>query len=411
MSIMTSLFNILALLYIGRAVQLTAQIIRDWAALRQEPLTGGKQRLAEQAAFFIGVPPSVLIHELAHAIAIWLFGGQVVEFGYRVFWGYVVPAGTFTAVQNWIIALAGTLGSLGFGAAIWLALRHNPSRTLQYFGKRAFRFQIYFSLLYYPIFSLFLPIGDWRVIYDFRATPLLSGVFLAVHIASLFWFWRADRRGWFEMPAFETVAEQQAYETVQAAIAGGDEAAQLRAIDDLRRGGARHQARTALTEFIRRHPDSGAAQLQLAALLAEGQGSTGKDAFEAAGRALALGLENPNQVAYARELMASYYLERGDGEAAGAEIDQALANVGSLHPSLQADLHALRSQAYRRQKRYDDAYGELQAAIDLARSTGNAAAIARYTAELEVVEQNARGLIQPPSPQDKQPTYLPPGSG
>jgi len=402
MSIMTILFNILALLYIGRAVQLSVQIIRDWGTVRQEPLTRGKQRLAEQAAFFIGVPPSVFIHELAHALAIWLFGGQVVEFGYRVFWGYVVPAGTFTAVQDWIIALAGTLGSLGFGAAIWLALRHNPSRTLQYFGKRAFRFQIYFSLLYYPIFSLFLPIGDWRVIYDFRATPLLSGAFLVVHLAALLWFWRVDRRGWFEMPAFETLADQQAYESSRSAVARGDEAARLRAIDDLRRGGARQQARAALTDFIQHHPDSAAAQLQQAALLAEGHNAIGKDTFEAASRALTLGLDDPNHVAFARELRATYYLERGDGPAAEAELDHALAAGDFLQPSLRADLHALRSQAYRRQGRYAEAFAELQIAIGLANEAGNAPAAARYAAELRVIEQNARGLWRPPPAEKKQ---------
>lgn len=411
MSIMTSLFNVLALLYIGRAVQLSAQIIRDWAEVRQEPLTRGKQRLAEQAAFFIGVPPSVLIHELAHAVAIWLFGGQVVEFGYRVFWGYVVPAGTFTAIQDWIIALAGTLGSLGFGAAIWLSLRHNPSRTLQYFGKRAFRFQIYFSLLYYPIFSLFLPIGDWRVIYDFRATPLLSGVFLVVHLSALLWFWRADRRGWFEMPAFETLADQRAYEATRRASALGDEPAQLRLIDDLRRGGAPHQARAALGDFLQAHPESAAARLQLAALLADGRGSIGKDSFEAARQALRLGLDNPNQAGYAHQLTASYFLERGDGPAAEAELDQALAHADMLHPSLRADCHAQRSQAYRRQERYAEAYGELQTALELARSAGNTAAVARYTADLQVIAQNARGVWQPPPVPEQQPAHLPPGSG
>ena len=87
MSVISGLFNVLALLYIGRALQLVVQIIRNWAELRQEPLTRAKQQQAEQAAFFVGVPPAVLVHELAHAVAIWLFGGQVVEFGYRVFWG------------------------------------------------------------------------------------------------------------------------------------------------------------------------------------------------------------------------------------------------------------------------------------------------------------------------------------
>ena len=76
---MTGLFNLLALLYIVRAVQLAIQIARNWNVVRQEPLTGEKQRLAEQAAFFLGVPPAVLVHELAHAVAVVAFGGRVVD--------------------------------------------------------------------------------------------------------------------------------------------------------------------------------------------------------------------------------------------------------------------------------------------------------------------------------------------
>ncbi len=122
---MTGLFNVLALLYIGRAVQLAIRIGREWSSLRREPLTRAKQRLAEQAAFFLGVPPAVFIHELAHALAVLAFGGRVIEFGYRVFWGYVVPQGVFTATQNWIVAIAGTVGSLGFENKILMLVYKN----------------------------------------------------------------------------------------------------------------------------------------------------------------------------------------------------------------------------------------------------------------------------------------------
>ena len=101
-------------------------------------------------------------------------GGQVAEFHYRAFWGYVVPIGSFTAAQSWFIAIAGTLASLAFGLFVWWVFRRASSSTLRYFGLRAFRFQVYFSLIYYPLFTLLGFDGDWRTIYDFSATPLLS---------------------------------------------------------------------------------------------------------------------------------------------------------------------------------------------------------------------------------------------
>jgi tetratricopeptide (TPR) repeat protein len=395
MSLLTGLFNLLALLYIGRAAQLAIQVARNWKELRQEPLTGHKQRLAEQAAFFLGVPPAVLIHELSHAVAVILFGGRVVEFGYRVFWGYVVPQGVFTAAEDWIIAIAGTLGSLAFGAAVWAALRRYPSRTVQYFGLRTFRFQIYFSLLYYPIFSLFLPIGDWRIIYNFQATPILSTATAVIHGLALLLFWRADRAGRFEMVAFDSMEKQALYDSAAVRAGLGDPAARLETISLARFGGAPRQARRSLDEFLAQYPNAAEGHLQLALLLLdEGRGHTSRDAVEAAGKALALGLSDPDHIALARQIAATHYLERGDGRAAEAELNAAL-NVapgydpGLLDPRRRAALHRLRSQAYRRQERYDEAYAEIEAAIRLAEEAGMDAAVRQYQDEKELIEKHS----------------------
>lgn len=391
MSVLTGIFNLLALLYIGRAIQLTVQIARDWTELRQEPLTRAKQHLAEQAAFFVAVPFSVLVHELAHAAAVWLFGGQVVEFGYRVFWGYVVPSGSFTPLQNWVIAVAGTLGSLAFGAAVWLVLRRQPSRTLRFFGLRAFRFQIYFSLLYYPIFSLFLPIGDWRIIYDFAATPVLSGAMAVAHAALLLWFYRADRAGAFEMPAFESVAAQSHFAALSAS---NDPAARLQAVQLLQQGEAKRLAERELNRYLAQYPESAEGQLQRALLLVRTQRAVTPEAAATARQALALGLRAPDDVALARRIAALAELERGDGAAAAAELDAALAPAPGYAPeqlslTARADLHYLRSQAYRRQRRYEDAYRESGEAVRLARGAGLNDAEERYRAEQELVEKHA----------------------
>ena len=393
MSFITGLFNLLALLYICRAVQLAIQVFRNWNAVRQEPLTREKQRLAEQAAFFLGVPPAVFVHELAHAGAVLLFGGRVAEFGYRVFWGYVVPDGSFTAIENWIIAVAGTLGSLAFGALLWLGLRRNESRTLQYFGLRAFRFQIYFSLLYYPVFSLFLPIGDWRMIYDFAATPVLSGVTLAIHAVLLLLFWRADRAGAFEMTAFESAADQARFEASRAAAAA-DPAARLQLIASLWKGGARHEARRELDAFLVAFPQSPEGHLQKALLTSEGAQRMNKDAFESAGQALELGLGAADQRAMAHQLRAMYQLERGDGPAAQTELDAALTPTAfhdpdEIIPLRQAELHHLRSQAYRRQGQYEAAYAEMERGLQLAREMSLEPVIRQYVEEKEIIEKHA----------------------
>ncbi|MEZ4516115.1 MAG: M50 family metallopeptidase [Chloroflexota bacterium] len=373
------------------------QIGRSWATIKQEPLTRAKQRLAEQAAFFISVPPSVLIHELFHALAIWLFGGQVVEFAYRVFWGYVVPAGDFTPVQNWFIALAGPLGSLLFGVGIWLALRHNASRTLRYFGLRSFRFQVYFSLLYYPLISLVLPIGDWRIIYAFGETPWLSAVTIVLHVGLLLAFWRADRAGWFEMPAFETAADQARFEQLEQLAAAGDVPAQLQVIDTLRFGGAGHQAQRQLDSFLTDHPES-ADGLLLKAMLSSGNSSrVDSKTADYAQQALDRRLDG-NRAAIAREMLARHHMERGEWAEAETELTRALALGPS--PQRRAQLLYWRSQTLRHLGRFDEATRDITEAIALAHATGDAAAEARYTQELEVIHKHG-GMTTLPSPVDK----------
>ena len=407
MSVITGLFNVLALLYIGRALLLVTQIIRNWGEWRREPLTRAKQQQAEQAAFFIGVPPAVLVHELAHAVAIWLFGGQVVEFGYRVFWGYVVPQGSFTPTQDWLIAIAGTLGSLAFGAALWLLLRRNASSTVRYFGLRAFRFQIYFSLLYYPIMTLFLPIGDWRTIYAFGATPWLSIVTAVVHAGLLLWFWRTDRNGAFEMPAFETANEQAQHDLTAAT---GDPLAQLRSIEAMRRGGAQQQASRALDALLTKYPRFAEGYLQRALIVATKRGGISREAADAARQALALGLREPSDAALAHQLVALQALERGDGAAAQAEMDAALTPAPGYDPewlldARRAELHALRGQAYRRQGRYDDAYREVGVAVALAQAAGRGDTVARLHQEQELIEKHAGRKLSAETPAERSPGY------
>ncbi|MEM9450454.1 MAG: hypothetical protein AAGA75_18220 [Cyanobacteria bacterium P01_E01_bin.6] len=48
-------------------------------------------------------------------IATWQVGGTVVEFQWRIFWGYIIPSGYFTAVEYWWIALSGNVVSIALG--------------------------------------------------------------------------------------------------------------------------------------------------------------------------------------------------------------------------------------------------------------------------------------------------------
>lgn len=398
MPFVLNLFNVFALVYIFRGLQLLYIIWRNWAVLRQEPLLLAKVRLAEQASFFVSVPPGVFLHELSHAVAIWLFGGQVVEFGYRVFWGYVVPQGSFSLAQDWFISLAGTLGSLGYGVLLWWLLRQNRSSTIRYFALRSFRFQMHFALIYYPVMTLFLPIGDWRTIYDFAATPALSGVTAVCHLVLLGLFWRADRIGFFEMPAHETNETQQKFAELERVVQGESAVSpitlqqQLKYINTLRQGGATHRAQTALTQLLKTHPNSAEAHLELALLsMATTRATVSNKIAQTAQKAIQLGLTRLEDIACAYQLLGQRSLDMDQPEKAITEFTTALETLYSQSSNPEklstAYLHYLRSLAYRRQRRYPDAYQDIQRALSCVQD--NKQASAYYQEQLTILQKHA----------------------
>jgi len=401
MSSIFSLFNLFALLYIFRGAQIVWQIVRQWGTLKQEPLTKAKKSLANQASFFVAVPPSVALHEFFHALATWLVGGRIVDFGYGVFWGYVVPVGDFSPAENWFISVAGTWGSLLFGTAVYLLLRHNQSSSFRYFGLRAFRFQLHFALIYYPLFTLFVPtIGDWRTIYNFAATPMLSSITAVAHIIALILFYQADRRGWFEMAGFETTAEQEQFAELarQAKAAPHDRQLTMLTIDGLRRGAATHKATTRLKTYLAQHPDDAAGYALLAALQAGKNNHIPRQAKENAEKALALGITDAQHKAMAYRILGEYALERNQIQAALDQFSQAIAAISghnTAEPSWMerqrylSDLYQRRSMAYRRQDSFDLAYQDGEKALALAKAIDDQNRANFFTQELTLIQQHA----------------------
>ncbi|MCI0476439.1 MAG: M50 family metallopeptidase, partial [Anaerolineales bacterium] len=109
------LFDIISLLYAFLGVRALWTLAKNWRAFTDAELTAFDRRLASDIAFFVFIPIGVFLHELGHALATLQVGGQVVEFHYALFYGYVVPRGNFTPLQEWWIALSGNLVSVLFG--------------------------------------------------------------------------------------------------------------------------------------------------------------------------------------------------------------------------------------------------------------------------------------------------------
>jgi tetratricopeptide (TPR) repeat protein len=387
-------FTLISFSQAYRGLPVARSLWQNWVALKPNPLTAVKKRLADDASFFVAVPIGVLIHEAGHALAVLLFGGQVLEFGFFFFWGYVLPAGEFTATQNWIIAAAGTWGNLLFALAVWLAWRRSSSDFLHYLMLRTVRFQIFFALIYYPIFTVLLQLGDWRTIYNFELTPVLSGTTAVLHAMAVIVHVIADRRGAYQLLAFEDEAEAEAVRELKAQITANpdDLDQQARYLNLLANGGAVNEAQRHLAQLLKTHPNWALGYLLQAILSNRNRQRPSKTVTQAAEKALALGLDKPVERGMAHQIIGLYALHteryaeaRQSLEAAIREMDRERDEHGRVPPSRlinQSRLYTLRAQTYRRQNNYSAARADMEMAIKLAEQAQQPELAESYRTEL-----------------------------
>jgi hypothetical protein len=191
-----SIFILISLFYAVIGIGVIRQVIQRRKQLFDLDFTFADRGLVDQAAFFILVPISVALHELGHAIAIWIFGGEVVDFNFYVFAGSVQPRGSFTNDQHILIAVAGTLVNvlLCFFAIAVVFLKRPPMRAA--YNELLFEFAVISginALIFYPILDFATELeGDWTQIYR-GGDPALSWTIGMVHVGILaisFWLSR-----------------------------------------------------------------------------------------------------------------------------------------------------------------------------------------------------------------------------
>jgi hypothetical protein len=174
-------------------------LARRWRSFWDADFTGEDRRLASQAAIFVVPPVVVLVHELGHIAGAWAVGGQVLGFHYGLIEGAVQFAGGLTPAAVWFVALAGNLagGLTGLAMAVAGTRPTRLPRPLRHVLILGGLLEVASHLVLYPLLSLSAGFGDWKMIYDFSATPVLSGLTAALHLAAcaatLRW-WKGDVR-------------------------------------------------------------------------------------------------------------------------------------------------------------------------------------------------------------------------
>jgi hypothetical protein len=193
---LTTEFGLIDVVFGLAALFTVVAVIRSWSAFWDRTLTATDKRLATQAAVFLVPPVVVLLHELGHVAAVLAVGAQVLDFHYGLFEGSVSVGGALTPAQDWFVAVAGNVAGAAVGLAMAVvgvrAVRLRPA--LRYVLLLGGVLQVVWALIGYPLLSLSSQWGDWIVIYDFDATPLLSGATLAAHAGALYALWRWWRR-------------------------------------------------------------------------------------------------------------------------------------------------------------------------------------------------------------------------
>lgn len=186
---MFTAFDLISIFYCVIAIGVIRRLIKNWKQFWDDHVTPFDKRLVTEISFFILIPIGVLLHELGHALATWQVGGTVIEFEWRIFWGYIIPQGDFTTVQRWWISFSGNLVSILIGIIPLFFISRVRKIIVKELLLNFARIELVYSLIVYPLFSFVGFRGDWVRIYDFSVKPYAQ-ITLALHILLLLILWK-----------------------------------------------------------------------------------------------------------------------------------------------------------------------------------------------------------------------------
>src|SRR5450755_2864885 len=109
-----SAFDLVSLFYGAIAVLTLYRLIRQRREVFDDRFSALDRGLVAATAFYLLTPPAVALHELGHAIAIWVLGGRVLEYHFLFYWGFVVHR-SLGAYNDLAVALAGNLVTIAVG--------------------------------------------------------------------------------------------------------------------------------------------------------------------------------------------------------------------------------------------------------------------------------------------------------
>ncbi len=248
---------ILGLIVAVAAVATLVDTWRDRAALFDARFTADERQRVLRLAMFVLLPLSVLAHEGAHALFVKLFGGEIVDFGFYMVYGFVAHIGRYTPLELGLIAFSGSAINIILGVGAFLVAWFRPMQQRPAINYLLFVFaalELFNALVFYPVFDALGGVaGDWSTIYS-RDTPVFSILIGLLHAAlliaaALIWRSPAFQAGYAERTGLRRVrqtpagdgSEQQELTgilTVAAALATDGWRHQVQLMSDAQASGA-----------------------------------------------------------------------------------------------------------------------------------------------------------------------------
>jgi hypothetical protein len=162
------------------AVVSLADVVRNRRALFDEHFTEDERSRVLRFVLFVLLPLSVLAHEAGHALAVVAFGGEVVDVGFYLFYGYVAHIGVYTPLERGLISFAGPAVNIIAGLVAIAIAWFRPRRAAVNFLLFAFgAVELANALVFYPVLDAVGGVaGDWETIYsrDIALFGLLVGL-------------------------------------------------------------------------------------------------------------------------------------------------------------------------------------------------------------------------------------------
>lgn len=179
---------ILGLVVAVAAVATLVDTWRDRARLFDARFTADERQRILRLAMFVLLPLSVLAHEGAHAFFVKLFGGEIVDFGFYMVYGFVAHVGDYTPLELAVIAFSGSAINIILGVGAFLLAWFRPVKDRPAVNYLLFMFavlELFNALIFYPVFDWLGGVaGDWSTIYT-RDTPVFSSLVGLLHAGLL----------------------------------------------------------------------------------------------------------------------------------------------------------------------------------------------------------------------------------